>query len=760
MNNGTTPPQRPPRLTSPASTILLIVLLTALAPSALYGQTQIDDINTTSLDATDETYTVNGKTVNHGVNPDEDVFLDAFVISSLTYTPENTFDSAIIRRNDNGPAGQGYPFGTKSTVWYQGTCNNGSCSSTANIFASRVSTELEAISSRILNQGSDNTFDNNRSQAAANNNVERIDLIFSTGITITSASQLDYSGFPIFERSGNDDFGVAAITSIDGAGNPDGYDADMDGQNDDIIIVSNNTGTDLTTGYSFVNFRTFPNTGLLEPFDSGGNQNIKGVFVTLGDLGLSVGQTIYGYSLFGPDVGQTSSCASLNLVDFTDSNCFPFSTTGGADIISGDSYFILSGDADGDGISDVIEGYDPDTPANSDDNDDDGIPNYLDIDSDDDGLTDVTETGANPISPDDTDNDGLPNYLDIDSDADGLPDNIEAQDSAGFVSPSGTDSDGDGLDDIYDQDTSSGDPATSAGLTPFNFDGTDQPDYLDDDSDNDGAPDDIEGHDQNENGELDGGEATPTGSDTDGDGLDDGFEGEFGTSYTPPGANNVTNGVTDPVADLPNKSGQGNTDEPDFRDVDVVLPVELTSFEAIVDGKAVVLRWDTASETNNAGFDVQVRKTSDTEEMWTTLAFVDGHGTTTEPRSYHHRTATLEAGTHTFRLKQIDFDGAFEYSPEVEVVIGLPGAYVVEPTYPNPFNPEATLRFAVQQEQQVQVTLYNLLGQRVQTLFAGTATSGQMQRVTIDGSELSSGIYLVRVRGERFLETQQVTLVK
>ncbi|NBC17597.1 MAG: T9SS type A sorting domain-containing protein [Bacteroidetes bacterium] len=190
------------------------------------------------------------------------------------------------------------------------------------------------------------------------------------------------------------------------------------------------------------------------------------------------------------------------------------------------------------------------------------------------------------------------------------------------------------------------------------------------------------------------------------------------------------------------------------------LPVELTSFDATVDGEAVILRWTTASETNNAGFDVQVLDADGAAKSWSTLTFVEGHGTTELPKSYSHRATDLTPGTHTFRLKQVDFDGAFEYSPEVEVVIGLPEQYVVEPAYPNPFNPEATLRFAVQQEQRVEVGLYNLLGQRVQTLFAGTATSGQMQRVTIDGGGLSSGVYLVRVQGERFLETQRVTLVK
>jgi CSLREA domain-containing protein len=202
----------------------------------------------------------------------------------------------------------------------------------------------------------------------------------------------------------------------------------------------------------------------------------------------------------------------------------------------------------------------------------------------------------------------------------------------------------------------------------------------------------------------------------------------------------------------------GNTSE--FTSQATLLPVELTSFEATVDGEDVILRWTTASETNNAGFEVQQLEAGSAAKTWSTLTFVEGHGTTELPKAYRHRATTLTPGTHTFRLRQVDFDGAFEYSPEVEVVVGLPDQYVVEPAYPNPFNPEATLRFAVQQEQRVEVGLYNLLGQRVRTLFAGTATAGQMQRVTIDGGNLSSGVYLVRVQGERFLETQRVTLVK
>jgi hypothetical protein len=202
----------------------------------------------------------------------------------------------------------------------------------------------------------------------------------------------------------------------------------------------------------------------------------------------------------------------------------------------------------------------------------------------------------------------------------------------------------------------------------------------------------------------------------------------------------------------------------------VTLPVELVAFEALSDGAgAVRLHWTTASETNNAGFEVQHLAGGDGAHAsaedgqataWQRLGWVDGHGTTAEAQRYTYRTDDLVPGTHRFRLKQIDYDGAFEYSPEVEVIVGLHRSHVVERAYPNPFNPEATLRFAVQREQPVTVSLYDALGRQVAVPFDGVARAGQMQRVTIDGSALPSGLYLVRVRGERFVETRTLTLVR
>ncbi len=189
-----------------------------------------------------------------------------------------------------------------------------------------------------------------------------------------------------------------------------------------------------------------------------------------------------------------------------------------------------------------------------------------------------------------------------------------------------------------------------------------------------------------------------------------------------------------------------------------LLPVELTLFKAELDGRDALLRWQTASETNNAGFEVQHRAGESTQ--FESLGFVEGAGTTLETQTYTFRVDDLTPGRHVFRLKQIDFDGAFEYSPEVEVSVEMPAAYFVSSIYPNPFNPEATLQFAVRQSQQVRVSVYNMLGQRVLELYQGVPSAGVTQTVLIDGSRLVTGTYMVQIVGEQFIETQTITLIK
>ncbi len=186
------------------------------------------------------------------------------------------------------------------------------------------------------------------------------------------------------------------------------------------------------------------------------------------------------------------------------------------------------------------------------------------------------------------------------------------------------------------------------------------------------------------------------------------------------------------------------------------LPVELASFTSQVEGKNVALSWETNSETNNAGFEVQLNE----NEAWNTLGFVEGNGSTTEAQSYSYLVQDLDIGTHAFRLKQVDYDGAFEYSDEIEATLETPGTHVLTTAYPNPFNPQSRFTLAVPVEQEVTVEIFSMLGQQLGVVFSGTIGANEPQLITIDGSSLLSGNYIVRVHGENFNDAFNVTLLK
>ena len=203
-------------------------------------------------------------------------------------------------------------------------------------------------------------------------------------------------------------------------------------------------------------------------------------------------------------------------------------------------------------------------------------------------------------------------------------------------------------------------------------------------------------------------------------------------------------------------------DIPGSADVDMttcqsVLPVELVDFAAVADERAVTLNWSTASELNNAGFEVEHALADSYFEM---KGFVEGHGSTSQARNYTFTIRDLEPGSHLFRLKQVDYDGAFEYSPVVEVAVEVPDQYFLSEVYPNPFNPQAAVRFWVTRSQHVEVALHDIQGRQLMTLYEGVPASKASTLVRIDGSGLSSGTYLVRIQGEDFKDSRQVTLLK
>ena len=195
------------------------------------------------------------------------------------------------------------------------------------------------------------------------------------------------------------------------------------------------------------------------------------------------------------------------------------------------------------------------------------------------------------------------------------------------------------------------------------------------------------------------------------------------------------------------------------------LPVELTRFVATADGRDVVLQWQTASETNNAGFEIQSKgagRSSDNVDLdtWHVWDFVEGHGTTLEPQTYQHRLEDFAPGPYRFRLKQLDFDGAFEYSPEVEVALELVEAFYLSAVYPNPFNPQTQLSLMVKRAQHVTVSVYDVLGRQVAVLFAGEMAPEQARSLVFEANALPSGTYVIQAVGETFTASQRAVLAK
>jgi hypothetical protein len=188
------------------------------------------------------------------------------------------------------------------------------------------------------------------------------------------------------------------------------------------------------------------------------------------------------------------------------------------------------------------------------------------------------------------------------------------------------------------------------------------------------------------------------------------------------------------------------------------LPVELAAFSAVSDEDGVLLQWSTQTETNNSGFSIEHALAESNE--FTEFAFVEGHGTTTEAKSYSYRAKGLDIGIHRFRLKQIDFDGAFEYSEEIEAVVELAGTHRLGSAYPNPFNPSTTFELVVGREQRVKIDIINALGQRVQRLYDGALEANKPTNFVFEASTLPTGLYFYQVIGENFRQTKQMLLVK
>ncbi len=198
-----------------------------------------------------------------------------------------------------------------------------------------------------------------------------------------------------------------------------------------------------------------------------------------------------------------------------------------------------------------------------------------------------------------------------------------------------------------------------------------------------------------------------------------------------------------------------------FRTAGRTVPVELTSFTSSVNENNVTLNWQTATETNNQGFQIERRETKDERsEEWENIVFVNGNGTTTGPQTYSYKDENLSAGKYQYRLKQIDFDGTFEYSNIVDVEILPPAKFSLEQNYPNPFNPSTKISWQSPVNSHQTLKIYDVLGNEVATLVNEYQKAGVHSKLYILNSALPSGVYLYQLKAGDFVQTRKMILLK
>ncbi len=194
--------------------------------------------------------------------------------------------------------------------------------------------------------------------------------------------------------------------------------------------------------------------------------------------------------------------------------------------------------------------------------------------------------------------------------------------------------------------------------------------------------------------------------------------------------------------------------------VDGVVPVELTSFTASVNEKNVTLNWTTATETNNQGFEIE----RNSGNGFQNIGYVAGFGTSAEPHSYSFIDASLNEGTYSYRLKQLDFDGTFAYFDAIEVDIAIPDVFALAQNYPNPFNPSTKIDFSLAVDSKVSLKVFDVLGQEVATLINTNLAAGS-HNVDFNAASINSGVYFYRIEatgidGTNFTNVKKMILTK
>lgn len=194
---------------------------------------------------------------------------------------------------------------------------------------------------------------------------------------------------------------------------------------------------------------------------------------------------------------------------------------------------------------------------------------------------------------------------------------------------------------------------------------------------------------------------------------------------------------------------------------DAPLPVELNTFiyKVSAKGRDITLLWKTDKEINNSGFDIE-RKTYGTNE-WIKISFVAGKGNTENPVQYSYEDKKLNCGKYNYRLKQIDYNGNFEYFDlNGEVEIAAPKKFEMSQNYPNPFNPTTKIDFELPTDSKVNLKVYNILGKEISIIFNDEFKKAGYYTVYFDGSNLATGLYFYRITANDYTAIKKMVILK
>jgi uncharacterized repeat protein (TIGR01451 family) len=552
---------------------------------------------------------------------------------------------------------------------------------------------------------------------------------------------------------------------------------DLDSDNDGIPDVVEQGGVDTNGDGVIDNYSDSDGDGF--------SQNVDGS--TGGTAGSGKGLDYLGFDTDGianaidldsdndgiPDNVEALS-ADANNDGIHDGTFIDFDIDGFADPIDGDADLIAGAENSANAI--LKTGPDATAPFNGKAEsypfknfDSDSKPNAYDIDSDGDGILDVTETGfSNPsflgwvvgpygadgwsdiidaqliLNNQNTDGRGNPNYLDIDSDDDGIPDQIEGQPTAnplpaGYTMPLGTDPDGDGLDTRWDNR-----PLVfgGSGIIPINIDGDPLPDYIDLDTDADGQLDIVEGNDFNRNNIADD-NVTLTLLDTDGDGLDNRFDSSAtikGTSYNL-AIGGYTAGDPTPGARCPvSRINPAHTDRA-WRYAGSILPIQVLTFTGKQQGYTTMLNWSIITKDEIERFEVERSINNVTySKIGTVIKTVQLN--TLQQFNYTDDVSSITASTLYYRIKIITKTGEVYYSNSI--VIGIKSQSNTTVTIaPNPVVTEVNIKFTSTVDEKIEIRLVDNAGRIIVKEMKQVVKGGNTLQLT-NLNKLSSGLYIMQ----------------